>query len=159
MKDCPDSPITPSIFFHNCRPLRTRPAATRSPASVPPRTPNRKTASPLRWFLAAAILIALAVGLFWAFADDLEYRLKEWTACGRYHRFDAEITQASVSHRLPPLSRRPVRKCFHIVARCEPFNPFEGTRKMKLRGKAQLESTFLDAKIVRKQQTFRGLHF
>jgi len=65
-------------------------------------TPDRRTASSLWWAFVAGILIAVIGGLFWAVADDPEYRLKEWLAFGRYHHFDAEIAQASTRYGVPP---------------------------------------------------------
>lgn len=62
---------------------------------------KRRTASFFRWILGAGILVAVAAGLFWVWADDPDYRLKEWLALGRYQRFDAEISQASQRYDVP----------------------------------------------------------
>lgn len=64
--------------------------------------PDRRNGSFFRWILGIGVLIAVFVGLFWIFADDPDYRLKEWLAFGRYHHFDAEIAQASARYDVPP---------------------------------------------------------
>lgn len=96
MRLCPAFSTTPSIFSTNCRRQQTHPAA----ALFAP--PFVNSASLLRRIFLGGILAAVAVGLFWALADDPDYRLKEWLAFGRYHHFDAEIEQASQRYGVPP---------------------------------------------------------
>jgi soluble lytic murein transglycosylase len=50
----------------------------------------------------AAVLGAAAVGIFWATADDPEYRAQEIVFSARFGRYDALITQAARRYGVPP---------------------------------------------------------